>query len=138
MHPEAITRVWAGGEHSFLLGIDQLRAVEQQCGAGFTVITMRLLAQQCGLDDVLAPIRLGLLGGGMSDRDAKSVMERALSLKRPMALVPLAADLMHHFSFGQEADDPGESSAGEAASQTRPNPSPTEQPDGAASSQQEP
>ena len=60
--------VWAGGEHAFRLGIGELRAIEQKCDAGCAVVLMRLLSSAWKIDDVVQPIRLGLIGAGMPKR----------------------------------------------------------------------
>lgn len=125
MHPEAITRVWVGGEHSFFLGIGQWRALENQCKAGVQLVYLRLLGQQFGIDDVEAPIRLGLIGAGMEDEKARALVTTILDTTQPYKLFPLAFDLISAFWVGGRADNPGESSAGEEIV-THPRPFPTE------------
>lgn len=126
----AETIAWAGGEHSFRLAIAQLRAIEQRCDAGVSVVLLRLLGQNWKVDDVLSPIRLGLIGGGMSEDDAKKVIDKALDESSLYGMSITAADVMRRFIMWEGDDAPGEQQAG-AGNQTQTR-SPTEEPDGAA------
>lgn len=107
----AETLVWAGGEHSFRLGIGELRAIEQRSDAGCAVILMRLLSSQFKIDDVIGVIRLGLIGGGMVERDAQKVVEAALDVASPYALAVPAADILRRFIMWETPDQPGEREA---------------------------
>lgn len=71
--------IWPGGEHEFCFAIGELRALEQQCDAGCMVIFKRLAEGQFKVDDVIATIRLGLRGAGMSERDAMALIDRTLA-----------------------------------------------------------
>ena len=99
---------WAGGEHSFRLGIGELRAIEQRCNAGVFVVMMRLMGGQHGIDDVLQPLRLGLIGGGMPEKDAKELIDRVLDDCSPYALTIAAADVLRRFIMWEGEDAPGE------------------------------
>lgn len=107
--------VWAGGENAFRLGIGELRAIEQKCDAGCAVVLMRLLSTSWKIDDVVQPIRLGLIGGGMLDREAQKEVDRALTLASPYALAVTAAEVLRRFVMWETPDQPGESEAGTAA-----------------------
>ena len=115
----AETIVWAGGEHRFRLGIGELRAVEQASDAGVSVVLLRLLGGQWKLDDVLSPIRLGLIGGGMADSEARRVMETVMGTISPYELSITAADVLKRFIMWESEDAPGEQGAGAARHQTR-------------------
>lgn len=104
--------VWAGGEHPFRLGIGELRAIEQKCDAGCAVVLMRLLSSQFKIDDVYQPIRLGLIGGGMSERDAQKTLDAALDVASPYALAIPAAEILRRFFMWESPDQPGEPEAG--------------------------
>ena len=110
------TIVWAGGEHPFYLGIGQLRAIEQRCDAGCAIVMMRLIGAQWKIDDVVATLRLGLIGGGMKEAEAQKTIEAALDIASPYALAVPAADLLRRFLMWEGEDDqPGESEAGRRA-----------------------
>lgn len=107
--------VWPGGEHSFRLGIGELRAIEQRSEAGCAVVMMRLLSSQWKIDDVVQPIRLGLVGGGMSERDAQKALESALDIASPYSLAVTSADIIRRFIMWETPDQPGEQRAGTEA-----------------------
>lgn len=103
---------WPGGEHSFRLGIGELRAIEQRSDAGCAVVMMRLLSSQWKIDDVIGPIRLGLIGGGMEERLAQKAIEAALDVASPYALAVTSADIIRRFIMWETDDQPGEPLAG--------------------------
>jgi hypothetical protein len=112
--------VWPGGEHDFRLGIGELRAIEQRCDAGCAVVMMRLLGQQWKIDDVVQPLRLGLIGAGMNEKEAQKALDSALDIASPYALAIPAADVLRRFIMWETDDQPGERQAGaEILSQTR-------------------
>lgn len=105
--------VWPGGEHPFRLGIGELRAIEQRCDAGCFVVMMRLLSSQCKIDDVLAPIRIGLVGGGMAERDAQRLLDNVLAeTASPYSLTVTAATILQKFLMWDGDDTPGKPKAG--------------------------
>lgn len=106
--------IWPGGSDSFRLGIGELRALEKACDAGCAVILARLLSTAWKIDDIYQPIRLGLVGAGMQERDATATLERALTLTSPYGLAVTAADILRRFIMWEGDDAPGEKEAGEA------------------------
>lgn len=106
------TIVWPGGEHQFRLGIGELRALEQRCDAGVAVVLMRLIGQQWKIDDVVSTLRIGLIGGGMAERDAQKTIEAALDVSSPYGLSVPAASILTKFIMWETDDQPGESVAG--------------------------
>jgi hypothetical protein len=126
---KAKTIAWKGGEHPFLLRIGELRALETSCDLGSRMILVALMASTFRVDHVLETIRLGLIGGGMPDKEAKRILDLALNTCSHTALAIVAANALE-YSLSWDADDqPGELQA-EAASQTVDLRSQTERPDG--------
>ena len=124
----AVTKVWPGGEHAFRLGIGELRAIEQRSDAGVFVVLMRLLSQLAKIDDIIGPIRLGLIGGGLPEKDAQKLVDLVLSDKASLyGLAVPAADILREFIMWDGDDQPGEAGAEGTAA---PNLSATEEPDG--------
>lgn len=123
----AETITWPGGEHSFRLGIGELRAIEQRSDAGIAPVLMRLLGQAWKIDDVIAPIRLGLIGAGMDERAAQKALDAALDIASPYELAVTSAEILRRFIMWEGDDQPGEAQAGTANSPTR---SQTDEPDG--------
>lgn len=104
MRPVDLT--WPGGEHSFLLTIPLLRALEAKCDAGPLHILGRLQSSTWRVDDVLETIRLGLEGGGMTKSDARKLVE--LRVEDNLAACVLTADVIIRASvFGGFGDDGG-------------------------------
>ena len=119
IHGQAKAIVWPGGEHDFLLDIGALRAIESRCNAGIAVVYNRLLDNSWYVDDVIQPLRLGLIGGGMTDRQAKAVLESAYDVANYYSLaIPAAAVLGHFITWdtGEDADDPQGEAVGSGTS----------------------
>ena len=110
--------VWPGGEHPFRLGIGELRAIEQRSDAGCAVVTMRLLTGQFKIDDVVATLRIGLVGGGMSEKEAQKTVDMALETASPYKLAVTAADVMRRFVMFEDEDQPSSGEAKAAAPET--------------------
>jgi hypothetical protein len=125
---KAKTIAWRGGEHPFLLRIGELRALESACDLGSRVILLALMGSTFRVDHVLETIRLGLIGGGMPDTEARRTLSLALNTCSHTALALVAAEALT-YSLSWDADDsPGEATA--EASQTPDLRSQTEKPDG--------
>lgn len=109
---------WAGGENRFLLTIEHLRAVQKLCDAGPAYVLARLASQQWMVDDVIAPIRLGLEGGGLSKVEARELVKRHVE-DAPLTLsVATARAVMMSALFGEEDDPVGEQKAGAETDQS--------------------
>jgi hypothetical protein len=132
---DAETIVWPGGEHAFRLGIGELRAIEQRSDAGCAVVMMRLLSSAWKIDDVIAPIRLGLIGAGMKEKDAQAALDAALDIASPYALAVTASDIIRRFIMWDGEDQPGEAPAGTAKVEPRWQ---TAEPDGQATTEPAP
>ena len=110
---DAYVRTWPGGEHPFRLGIGEWRIIEQKCNAGIMKIMMRMLSSEAYADDILVPLRAGLIGGGMSEMEAKRVIDNALDTSSLYALAVVSADVLQHFVMEMPEDQPpGEAKAG--------------------------
>ncbi|NMG39883.1 gene transfer agent family protein [Chelativorans sp. ZYF759] len=105
---------WAGGEHSFLLTIELLRALQDKCDAGPPLVLKRLSANLWTVDDVIQPIRLGLEGGGMDKEEARRLVKKHVEDEPLQLSVMTAQAVMMAALYGMEDDPVGESEAGEA------------------------
>jgi hypothetical protein len=128
--------VWPAGEHEFCLRIGELRAIEQRCDAGIAQILIRLMGSTFKIDDVWEVLRLGLMGGGMSEREAVKTIESCFPHANFFGLATTAAKVLIAFTswpMGAAEDEPGETPA---AGTTGPSPSRSEmvEPDGATTS----
>lgn len=97
---------WRGGEHSFALPVELLRALQDKCDAGPAYILQRLGSQRWYVDDVIQPIRLGLEGGGMDKDEARKLARKHVE-DRPLAesVLTASAILMAALYGGEEAGD---------------------------------
>ena len=67
------TIIWAGGEDVFCLAkVGLILDLEDKCKAGIAAIMTRIGNGSWGLNDIREPIRLGLIGAGMSPESAMS------------------------------------------------------------------
>ena len=85
--------IWGGGEHTFALTIGGLRALQDACAAGPQEVLMRLVNGTWRVDDPLAILRHGLIGGGMAKDAARDLVNRTAESDGLMALItpPLPA-----------------------------------------------
>ena len=65
---------WPGGEHEFALPLGQLRALQDACDAGPEEIFNRLRTGKWRVCDIIEPLRLGLIGGGMEKSAAQKLI----------------------------------------------------------------
>ena len=75
---------FAGRTLKFELRIGEIGELERRCNAGIGEIMVRLAAHRFYGHDIIEPIRLGLVGGGLSQADAETLM-RFNVLGRPLA-----------------------------------------------------
>lgn len=103
---------WAGGEHTFALPIELLRAMQDKCDAGPAWILARLASKQWLVDDVVQPIRLGLEGGGMPKEDARKLVRKYVE-DRPLTESVITAHTVLAAALygGEEGVASGETSA---------------------------
>jgi hypothetical protein len=99
------TLTWGDGEHLFRLPIGQLRELQDKCDAGPAQIMMRLVSHTWRVDDILQPIRLGLIGGGKSPTDALLLVRRYVE-ERPLAEnITVAAEIIAAAISGDPKED---------------------------------
>ncbi|WP_085044331.1 gene transfer agent family protein [Ensifer aridi] len=108
--------VWEGGEHPFKLNIGELRALQAATGVGPLFLLGRIAGSQWMVDDIIDTVRLGLIGGGMPETEAKQLTNRVFTENTPALYrsALLAVKILRDAVMG-EPDDPvgdeGESKA---------------------------
>lgn len=118
---QGVDLTWAGGENSFALSIELMRALQQRCDAGPPVILERLANSAWFVDDVIMPIQLGLEGGGLSKDVARKLVKTYVESQPLTYSVLCARAIMMHALYGNEEDTPN---LGESEGQETPlNPS---------------
>lgn len=116
---------WSSGEDEFLLRIGEVEALDDLTDAGALDLRYRLSQ---GLDrgslayspvklrEVLACLRLGLIGAGMDRQKADRKVKEAFSDADVSGLNLLAFTILSHTFAGKEHDPVGENEAGAATS----------------------
>ena len=97
----SITLDWADGTYTFRLAWGQLMELQDQCDAGPYVVLNRLAGGTWKMQDVTQPIRLGLIGGGMTPPQALLLTRRYVEDRPPMenwatAYAVLSAGILGH------------------------------------------
>ena len=87
-------RVWAGGEHVFVLRLGELRALQERTQRGPDEIVARLANRTWWVDDALETVRLGLIGGGMDAGEARRVLASATETAPLTEFRALAFDVL--------------------------------------------
>lgn len=95
----SITFEWGDGEHKFRLAIGELQELQEKCNWGPEEVFRRLEAGTWWVNDLIEPIRLGLIGGGMDVSKARSLVQRYVTAGNLMgnvdpAMLILAAALV--------------------------------------------
>lgn len=110
----AFTMVWAGGENAFRLNLGELRALQESCGASPFEISDRLFGKRPQINDVIEPLRLGLIGGGMDAKEAARLVKNVEDLEGIGPMIVSASVVMFHSLYREAAreKDTGETTAG--------------------------
>lgn len=110
----AVTLNWVGGEHEFALKLGQLRKLQESCNAGPEEVLNRLRFGTWKVDDVIEPIRLGLIGTGVPVSEAGPKVT-ALVDQHPLAQFKMTALAIMADALFAPADDAVGEVEGEAA-----------------------
>lgn len=122
---EAQPFTWASGDDLFLLRLGELEALDDLTDAGVLDLRYRLSqgAQRGSLAyspvkvrEVLACLRLGLMGAGMERKTAERKVRQAFEDADISELNLLAFTILTQAFAGKEHDPVGEQEAGEATS----------------------
>lgn len=107
------TIIWAGGEDQFCLAkVGLILDLEAKCDAGIAAIMTRLGSGSWRLSDVREPIRLGLIGGGMSADKAMQAVRNHVDDNPLTSSVLLAYSIIEAVMVGV-LDDPVGKPSGE-------------------------
>jgi len=112
---------FAGRTLKFELPIGEIGELERRCNAGIGEIMVRLAAHRFFAHDIVETIRLGLIGGGLSQADAETLM-RWNVFGRPLAEnLQLAGSILEAAVSGVPAPgNPATEGASDAAPETSP------------------
>lgn len=118
----SVTLQWGDGEYKFRLGVGELRELQDKCSAGPPAIFDRLVKNQWLVDDVLQPLRLGLIGGGLDATKALAKIGKYIGPGNFALHVVPAILVLQAAMFPAEDDLPGKAQAAAAAAMTTPDP----------------
>lgn len=96
---------WGDGTYTFCLRIGEARLLQEACNAGPPTVLHRLVNQQYYVDDFRETIRLGLIGGGMSQAEALDKVKRFVD-SRPWEESRLIAAAILSAAMGGVEDEP--------------------------------
>ena len=103
-----IKRRWIGGEHDFALPIGQLRALQSILNSGPEEILARLRVGSWRVDDLIQTIRHGLIGGGMDELEATTLVRSMVEIHPLISEFKiLSAVILQNALFGPEDDKVG-------------------------------
>lgn len=101
----AITLAFGDGEHVFDVGPLGVRLeLEEKCGCGLLAI-LRRLNDDSRVHDYREPVRLGLIGGGLSPSEALKLVVRYVDTRPAMESVPVARAIVMAALVGVAGDD---------------------------------
>lgn len=108
------TIVWPGGEHPFRLNLGEIRALQDACGSSPFDVADRLFTRKPRVADVIEPLRLGLIGGGMKPEEAGRLVKSIEDLEGLGGLMPSASLVMFNSLYREAVgqDKSGETTAG--------------------------
>lgn len=108
------------GDYPLELRIGELRLLQSALDSGPSAILDRFSAANWLVDDVIEPIRLGLIGGGMSHRDAKTLTDAYVVPGYLVDYLSVAFRVISAALVGDQDDPPEDSGEPEAPTMTTP------------------
>jgi len=88
------TAFFGDGEKTFALPSDQILELERKAGIGFGAIYQQFLAGQFRYADMLEVVRLGLIGGGTSPKEAQALIDAYAKPTPVVEVFGLAFDIL--------------------------------------------
>jgi hypothetical protein len=112
MTKELTHRAFFGdGERDFRITPELIVELERKTGAGIGGLCRRLFAGEFKHSDITETIRLGLIGGGTSPKEADALVA-AYAVNRPLAeIFPLAVKILEALWFGAAKKGSGDATA---------------------------
>lgn len=112
---DAIELTWPGGTHEFCLRLGELRTLQDRCDAGPEEILNRFRLGNWRVNDLIEPLRLGLIGAGLAKEEARELVVPLLD-QYPLADFKMAAHaVLAHALLGPMDDNEDQDDAsGEA------------------------
>lgn len=111
-------------KRDFRLTPSLITELERLTGMGIGAFCQRLFAMDFRHADMLATIRLALIGGGTSHEEADRLVRAYGADHSIMHVYPLAVDILDHLWSGPRQEDAGANEAPEASEPSPPQPEP--------------
>lgn len=96
---------WLDGRDRFRLALGELRILQDKCQAGPNTIRLRLIHGSWMVDDIVETIRLGLIGGGLTPKEAMIKVARSVS-SHPLAHNVILAEAIISAAIVGVPEDP--------------------------------
>jgi hypothetical protein len=109
-----VTAIWGDDEHTFRLGIAEFDELQEKTDCGPFELFRRLAAGTWRVGEIRQTLRLGLIGGGMKDIPAVSLVARYFDRSEaPAEHAHLAMRILHAGLFGPAEDNVGKKAEAE-------------------------
>ncbi|MGN7960891.1 gene transfer agent family protein [Brucella sp. 22210] len=96
-----ITTFIGDSERSLKILPEHIEELEKLTGAAIGVLYGRVMSAQFHFADLLTIVRLGLIGGGMDDREAWNLTDTYVKTRPVMQTLPIALDLIEQIWSGE-------------------------------------
>lgn len=88
------------GEREFVLTVPMVVELERKTGIGIGALCQRLFQNKFEQADISETIRLGLIGGGTSPKEADALIAAYATGRPLMEIYPLAVSILEALMFG--------------------------------------
>ncbi len=103
--------LFLGKDRPFKLDTVHIVELETLCGAGIGTIAKRLLSDEFHIADLTEVIRLGMIGGGSSPREAAITIDLYVKDRPLTEVLPIARAILSALYFGTVFDAPSNENA---------------------------
>ncbi|QTN98183.1 gene transfer agent family protein [Brucella sp. 458] len=103
-----ITAFIGDSERSLKILPEHIEELEKLTGSAIGVLYGRIMSAQFHFKDLLTIVQLGLIGGGMDDREAWNLTETYVKTRPVMQTLPVALDLIEQVWSGETLSADGQ------------------------------
>ncbi len=97
------TAYFGDSDKTFALTAEMIFELERKSGVSIAALYARFMRQEFHFADILEIIRTGLIGGGTSPEDARTLVDTYAKSRPIMEVFPLAFDILDARWSGSEA-----------------------------------
>lgn len=110
---------WKGGSHTFKFGIGELRALQDETNSGPGEVLARLNSGAWRVDDLLSTLRLGLVGGGMEEGEARRIVSLVFDEEGNLLHMAMTASAALAQRLMGNPDEPEDNEPGKVAGESQ-------------------